>query len=190
RGAANVAVLLLAGGACVAAFAALTPLVPLPIALGLAIVAYTATTHGLVSSVFSLREGIPVLTVFRERFLVPTLLHVALGVAGGLATWALWSLHPLAVLALVPFAYLALAHVRLAARTEREALVHKRLDETTRALVGERDIERVAARVLETCGDFFQAGRTTLRVGERSWKRDFEGGASEASMEAPLVGPG
>jgi len=195
KGAANVAVLLLAGGACVSTFALLRLALPPLVAICLAIPAYTFTTHLLVSSVFSLRERVKVHVVFGERFWVPTLLHVALGVCGGLAVWALWNVHPLAVAALAPFAYLAREHVGLVARTEREALVQKRLSEMTRALVGEQDLDRAAERILETCGDVFHAGRTTLVIEsegrERRWSREFEGGASaEPPMAATLEGPG
>ncbi|MEA3201703.1 MAG: hypothetical protein QOE90_3131 [Thermoplasmata archaeon] len=195
RAAANVAVLALAGGACVSTYLFLQLVAPPLVAICGALVAYTFVTHVLVSSVFSLRERVAVHVVFGERFWIPTLLHVALGIAGGLATWALWNVHPVAVAALVPFAYLAREHVGLVARTEREALVHDRLSGMTRALVGEKDFERAATRILQTCGDVFQAGRTTLVVEqdgrERRWSLDFEGGASsEPPMAATLEGPG
>src|SRR6202022_2634314 len=129
---------------------------------------------------FSLRESTPVHVVFGERFWIPTLLHVTLGVAGGIATWALWEFHPLALAALPPFAYLAREHVGLVARTEREGVVHRRLDEMTRALVGERDLDAVANRVLDACGDIFHAGAATLVLRpegtEQRWNREFEGG--------------
>lgn len=180
RAGANVAVVTLAAGACVSAFAALSLiLVPIPAILG-AIVVYTFTTHLLVSSVFALREDTLVHVVFGERFWVPTLLHIALGTSGGLAIVALWSYHPAALSALVPFVWLAKEHVTLVSEREREEIVHKRLAANTRALVGERDLDRVAARVLDTCSELFQAGRASLVVNEagkeRRWSRDFEGG--------------
>ena len=195
RGAANVAVVALAGGACVSAYSLLLLVAPRVIAICGGVVVYTFATHLVVSGVFSLRESTKVGVVFGERFWVPTLLHVTLGIAGGIGTWALWSFHPAAVAALVPFAYLAREHVTLVARTEREGLVHQRLGEMTRALVGERELDRMAARVLKTCGDIFQAGRTTLVIEsgghEMRWSEDFEGGASpEGPMAATLTGPG
>lgn len=190
RAAGNVAFVALASAACAAAFVLLEPRLPRLLALIGAITVYTTTTHLLVSTVFALREDAPVLTVFGERFLVPTLLHITLGVSGGIAIIALWEFHPAALAALVPFVWLAKEHVGLVARGEREMLVHDRVADTMRALVGERDLDVVAARVLESCGELFQAGRAALVVRdadrELRWARDFEGGASE---ERPITAP-
>jgi PAS domain S-box-containing protein len=182
RSASNVAVLVLASAAGAVAYSAMRAAGILDtLAIPGALVLYTGTTHLLVSSVFALREGAPVSTVFGERFLVPTLLHVALGVSGGVAIVGLWRFHPLALLALLPFAYLGNRHLALVARTEREALVNRRLREVSLALAGERDVDSVASRVLRTCGELLRAGRAEIVLDEggreRRWSRDFEGGA-------------
>jgi predicted hydrocarbon binding protein len=194
RGISNVSIVTLSAGAAVLAHALLASLLPDPVAIAGAIVAYTLATHVLVSSIFALREGVSVRVVFLERFLLPSALHVALGIAGGVAILGLWSFHPAAVAALLPFAWLARQHVQLVGRAERESLVHKRLADTTRSLVGERDLDRVAERILAACGDLFQAGRAELVVSdagkERRWSREFEGGwnTSRRPLAARLAG--
>lgn len=190
RGASNVAVVTLAAATCVLVFTLLAPRVPFLFAASGAIVVYTLTTHLLVSSVFSLKEDTAVHVVFRERFWVPTLLHVTLGIAGGIAILGLWSYHPTAVFSLLPFVWLVREHVSLSSEREREALVHRRLAENTRALVGERSVENVASRILTSCGDLFQAGRASLVLNEegkeRRWSRDFEGGHRARPLAASL----
>lgn len=178
----NVSVLLIASGAAVLAFQlARDAGAPVAVAALAGIALYTPVNLLMVSGVFATREKARVLTVYRERFLFPTLLHFALGSAAGLALVALWSYHPAAVLAVIPFVYFARAHVSLVARTDRESVVHRRLAEVSQTLVGEPNEEVVARSVLETCGDIFHAGRVTLTLAApggrtRTWHRDGYGG--------------
>lgn len=183
----NVATMLLATSVAIGAYAAGGALgLPGLLCLAAALVLYTTTTLGLVAGVFARREGARTWAVFRERFVVPAALHVTLGLSLGLAVSALWSVHLLAVAALLPFAYLAREHVRLVARGEREVEVRRALAEVSHALVGEPEVDAVARRVMETCGRLFRAGRVTLALeGGPSWTRDFEDGPDPE--KGPLV---
>lgn len=194
RGGGNVAFVALSSGAGASAYLLLAPFLPKLVAISLAIVVYTLMTHLLVSSVFALRESTPALVVFGERFWIPSLLHVALGISGGIAIVALWTLHPLAIVVLSPFVILAKQHVELLGRREREDLTHRRLSEMTRSLAGERDVDALAERVVATSLEIFQAGRVTLVLlqegRERRWSRDFEGGhkTDVPPLAASIVG--
>lgn len=197
KGAFNVATVVLAGGAGAAAFGALVDLGLPPLAAAPpALVLYTGLTHLLVAGVFAFREGTPVHVVFGERFWVPTLLHLALGIAGGFALVGLWRFHPAAVLALAPFLWLAREHTRLRARAEREAQALKSLRDTTRALAGERDLARAARRIVDASGAIFQAGRVEMVLGdgvrEERFANDFEEGprAGARPLAAPLPATG
>ncbi|MFA5860183.1 MAG: 4-vinyl reductase [Candidatus Thermoplasmatota archaeon] len=199
RGSANVAVLAIATASAAAAFTGLQALHAHPaLAAALAISVYTVVNLTMVSAFFALRESTSAFIVYRERFLVPTVFHVAVGVSAGLAVVALWSYHPLAVLVLAPFAFFLREHVRLMARIDRESTVHKRIAEVTHALVGEPNVDRVAERVIETCGDIFHAGRVTLTLATtrdrpaRTWARDLEGGHDPhvAPLAVALAGAG
>lgn len=183
RGGFNVAVLLVSAGAAVAADAALLALrAPALVAALGGIAAYTATNLLLVANFFALRERADVFLVYKERFLVPTAFHFGLALCVGVPLVALWALHPLAVLSLAPLAWFAAQHMQLLARTDRESLVHKRLAEMDHELVGAPDVDAVAARVIDTCGDIFHAGHVTMTVAAddgrppRSWSRDYPGG--------------
>lgn len=194
RAGANVAFVALAGGAGATSYILLSLALPKVAAVALAIVVYTLTTHLLVSSVFALREGTPARVVFGERFVLPSILHITLGVSGGVAIVALWTLHPLAVLVLAPVVFLARQHVELLGRREREDVVHRKLSEMTLRLAGERDLDALAERVVTTSLEIFQAGRATLVLSqdgrERRWTRDFEGGhkTDEPPLAASIVG--
>lgn len=194
RAGANVAFVALSGAAAATSYVLLATVLPKLVAIPISIALYTLTTHLLVSSVFALRENTSALTVFGERFWIPTLLHVALGVSGGIAIVALWSLHPLAILVLAPFVVLAKQHVELLGRREREDAVHAKLSAMTQRLAGERDLDALAERVVSTSLEIFQAGRATLIVSvdgrERRWTKDFEGGhkATVPPLAASIVG--
>lgn len=197
RAASNVAVLVLASAAGAVSFSMMQGAgVPLFASLPLALVLYTGTTHLLVSSVFALREDAHVTTVFRERFLVPTALNLVLALSAGVAIVGLWMFHPLAPLALAPAVYLGREHIVMRARAEREERVNKRLREVSMALAGERDVDAVAQRVLETCGELLRAGRAEIVLNEhgreRRWTKDFEGGPHPATrpLAASLSGVG
>lgn len=196
RGAFNVSVLLIASGAAaLAAWAASALQAPTPLAALVGIAVYTPVNLLLVSGVFATREGSSIFTVFRERFAVPSLIHFGLGSSIGLTVVALWSYHPAAVLALGPVVYFARSHVQLIARTDRESVVHKRLAEVSHTLVGEPNVEVVANRVLETCGEIFHAGRVTLTISTptgkpRTWRRDDDAGFDPGRRPLAVTLPG
>jgi predicted hydrocarbon binding protein/PAS domain-containing protein len=159
------------------------------------LVAYTLFSNVLVAALFARLESRSVANVFRERFALATLWHVVLGLALGVAIVALWSFHPLATLIVLPLGAMAVSFMRLSARAEREVAAHRKLADMGAQLAGTRDIDAVAARVLDTCGDLFVAGRARLelaRTGEprRAWTRDYEGGAApgKAAIEASIRG--
>lgn len=193
----NVAVLLAAGLVGTGAFLGLRALgLPAPGAAALGVVAYTLATHGLVTVVFSLREGAGALHVFRERFLLPTLLHVGLGTSLGLAFVALYAYHPLAIAAMAPFAFLVREHLKLSGRADREVLVHRRLAESSRSLVGERNADAVAAVVFDACGSLLHPGHASLTLqrpdgAAQTWRREYEGGHDEegARIAEEVAGP-
>lgn len=192
KGAFNVATVTVAGALGVAVHLGLVASgLPLLLAAGIALIAYTTATHLLVAGVFARRGASSTLRVFRERFVVPTALHVGLGVALGLAVVGLWSFHPLATLALAPFAYFAREHMRLLANTDREVQARSLLARAALDLAGERSVEAAARRVLAACRELFAAGRVTLTVApdlqhaEATWAATYEDGPDFAKR--PLV---
>lgn len=184
RGTANAAVLVLATAAAVATFALGTRLGLAPVvAAALAIPAYTFATFMSVSAFFALKEGTNAFVVFRERFPIPLMFHVLVGVAGGLGVVALWAIHPLALAALVPLALLLRSHAKLMAKSDREAVVRAKLANVTRSVVGEADAEAVAKQIIGTCAEVFHAGRVAISLtseGSQSWSADFAGGFDSA----------
>lgn len=158
-------------------------------AIGLA--SYTIFSNVLVAALFADLERRPLVRIFRERFLLATLVHATLGITLGVVLVALWKFNPYATLLVVPLGGLALSVVRLSGRADREIVVHRRLAEMSTQLAGTRSLDAVAERVLHTCGDLFLPGRVVLAVrhdaAQRSWSRDYEGGADPAA--SPLVAP-
>lgn len=182
---------LTAAGTAVTFIVLLSAGVPPAVAALPAIGVYSLLSNLLVAGVFSVLERANPLKVFVERFGYITVGHAALGASLGIATFALWTLHPVALLALAPLAYFGNGYVHLSAQTDRELLVHRRLTDMTTELVGTKDVDVVADRVLAVSGDLFHAGRATIRLSDgRVWTRDFEGGPDLARrhLSAPLVG--
>lgn len=198
KGAFNVSTMLLATSVGIVAFSALTrglQLNPLA-ALVPALAAYTIATHWLVAGVFARREGTATLGVFWERFWVPSVVHVVLGVAMGIMVVSLWGFHPLAVAALVPFAYFAREHVKLLAQTDREVEVRRRLADIGHAMAAEPGVDAVAQRVVVACSELLGAGRVALTLHEGSgarpadeavWTHESEEGPE--LRKPPLVAP-
>lgn len=194
KGAFNVANLALSASLGVLAFLALRDLARLPalVAAVLSLVPYTITTHLLVSGVFARREGTGTLRVYRDRFRWRWIPNVAFGSAAAVAVLALWGLHPLAVLAIAPFALLAREYVRVEARAEREARTHKRLAEAARDLVGEPSAEAVAERVAAAAGELLRAGRVTIEMDDlaapASWQVEGGGRPGSEALAESIVG--
>ncbi|MHB8585330.1 MAG: sensor histidine kinase [Thermoplasmatota archaeon] len=147
---------------------------------------FALTSNILLSGIFAAIDGVGIFDVFRKRFLHLALAHAGLGISAGLVVLALWSLSPVAVVALVPFAYFARSYVTLSATADREILAHRELAEISFDLVGAANLDTLADRVLEACGNLFRAGSARLELefkdGERRvWSREFEGGVSHIS---------
>lgn len=193
KGAFNVSSMLLATSVGIGAFLALRAAGTSTLVSALvALAPYTVTTHWIVSGVYARRSGVTTWRVFSERFIVPSGLHVLLGAAVGITILALWSFHPLAVAAVLPFAYFAREHVALLARSDREVEARRRLADVAHDLAGEATEDVVAARVVACCAALFNAGRVTMTIHEddghdRVWTDDFEDGPD--TLRAPLVAP-
>ena len=190
----NVAAYTLAAALATFVHVALSLVLPNLAAAAAAIVVYTLTSTLTVSALFARLEGGRALRVFFDRFGRTAPVHASLGAAVIVIGVALWGLHPVALLAMVPFIVLGLGFVRVDARSQREVLVRSRLADMAAALgvhASERD---VVDRVLDTCGDLFLAGAATITLDRPGAaadvvRREFEGGAApgEAPLSAPLV---
>ena len=125
---------------------------------------FAISVNLLLSGVFSLMSRVSVVKVFRERFLVQGSATAVVGVSGGLILVALWTLHPLATMAALPFAYLVRRYWKLHAVADRELEVHRRLANVTHDLVGTSSVPSVADRVLSECEALLDPGRALLVV--------------------------
>jgi predicted hydrocarbon binding protein/PAS domain-containing protein len=191
----NVAAYSLAAALATGVHLALLTVAPPLVASAIAIVVYTLTSMLAVSALFARLEGGRTLRVFRSRFGRTAPVHASLGGAGVVVGVALWTIHPLALVAVVPFLVMGLGFIRVDARSQREVFVRARLADTSAALGVHASEAEVAQRVVDTCGDVFLAGEATLTLdgpgASRAWRREFEGGAAPgaAPLSAPLVAP-
>ena len=154
---------------------------------------YPFVANALLAGLFSRLEPDSALTIFRERLLHQLLLNTVLGSGLILSAYALWSLHPLALVGLAPFGLLANSFIDLHARAEREGRIRQRLEEVTLSLISPAHIDDAAETLLDCCGELFLAGEATLVLegegGGRTWTRTFEGGpVRPRAIEAPLIG--
>ncbi len=196
KGLFNVAHDVLAAAVAWGAFSLLRHLaVPPLVAAVPAVLAYVVASNLLLAGVFARLEGVRVWRVFLERLMPTTVLLFVVGVSGGLAVYALASVHPLAVVALTPFAYTIKRNTVLASRADREIDVHRRLATVSHELVGTSDLDAVADRVLAVSGPVLNASRAVIRLeadgpGDRarSWRREFEASVSSAALVVDLPG--
>jgi signal transduction histidine kinase len=155
---------------------------------------YPLLSNLLTAGVLSRLSGVGQVRVFADRFVAPGLLAGSVGAGGGVAVAALWSLHPLTLVALTPFVFLTYRYGILAAAADRELEVHKKLTEVTQGLVGVSDITVATRRILVACGDAFPSvGRAELLVeGEAPIVEDFEQGADPHAppLDEPVPGVG
>lgn len=184
----------LASAIAVGVFLALRALdVPEPLAAMPAAFLYPLVSTFLVAGVFARMEGARHSRVFMERFVEPSLVAGAVGAGGGIAIATLYSVHPLTLLSLGPFAFLTYRYGVLAAVADRELDVHKRLAEATHELVGAADLEQAARSILRACGDAFPtAGRAELVLDDRAISETFGEGAdpAAAAIEERVPGTG
>lgn len=155
---------------------------------------YPFVTSALLAGLFARLDEGSALKIFRDRLYHQHLLNTTLGTGLILCGYALWSLHPLALVGLAPFGLLASSFIELHARAEREGRIRQRLEEVTLSLISPARIDDVAEKLLECCGELFLAGEATLVLDGggspgRTWTRTFEGGpVRRRAIEAPLVG--
>lgn len=165
----NVAQYASAAGITTSAFLLLTLSgVPTILSAGLASLAFGTTANFLLAGVFSRLSGESVFRVYRERFLAQGLNSSLISIAGGLTIIALWHLHPLATLSIVPFAFLVRGYWRLNAAADRELGVHRQLANAMHDLVGTKSVPAVAERLVSECEHLLDAGRVefTIQIGE------------------------
>ncbi|GEM_PF-5889305 len=185
----------LASAAAAGAFLLVARLGTPPILAALpAALLYPLVSNFLTAGIFSRLSEEGHLRIFADRFVGPGLLAGAVGAGGGVAVAALWSLHPLTLLALMPFVFLTYRYGVLSAAADRELEVHKRLAEAAKELVGTSDVERASRRILSACGDVFPSvGRAELLLdGAPAIAEAFGPGANEraAPLDEPIPGVG
>lgn len=156
---------------------------------------YPLVANVLLAGLFGILERSSPIAIFREQLLHQLLLNTVLGTGIILSGYALWTLHPLALVGLAPFGLLASSFIDLHARAERESRIRQRLEEVTLSVISPAHIDDVAETLLDCCGELFLAGEATLVLdgeggrGGRTWTRTFEGGpVRPRAIEAPLIG--
>lgn len=161
-----------------------------------AVFAYAILSNVLIAELFARLEDAPWSRIYRERFFRATYLNASLGYALVIALYALWQMHPLALLAFAPILFLVMSFIDLNAKSEREVRVRRQLEQMTTQLVASDRVDAIADEILDRCGELFLAGQATLvlerKHGEppREWARTFEGGpaTTRPAIEAPLIG--
>ncbi|MEA3198840.1 MAG: two-component system, NtrC family, sensor kinase [Thermoplasmata archaeon] len=190
----NLAQNVLASGAAAGAFLLALRLGAPPILAALpAALLYPLVSNFLVAGIFHRLSGEGHVAIFARRFLAPGLLAGAVGVGGGVAVAALWSLHPATLLALMPFVFLTYRYGVLASVADRELEVHKRLTQVAKDLVGVSDVDEASRRVLRACGDAFPSvGRAeVLLEGQAPIVEEFAPGDPRAApLDEPVPGLG
>lgn len=153
-------------------------------------VLYSLVADSLVAELFAILEGVPVQRVYIERFAGSNALAIAAGIPAGLAFYALFELHPLAILAAVPILLLLLRTATLQASADRELIVRRRLGDEAHRLVGVQDEEMIARHVLKTALDLLDnAGRVRLTLADgRSWEEaTVRMTVAQTGMSAPIL---
>lgn len=170
----------LALGAGVLAFALIAPVATPVVGALAAVILYALGTNISVALVFARIEDGSAFDIFRDRCVGPTVFQSTLGGSGGLIFIALWSYHPLALLAFIPLAFLAREYARFRERAETVLLVHDRVERLRERLAAARDRESVADAALTTVGALVPAERARLMLlGEpgsdgRTWSKEFD----------------
>jgi signal transduction histidine kinase len=192
KGLFNVAQQVVAVAAGGALFAWLAALGTAPILAALAgTILYIAIADALTATLFGLIESVSPSTVWRERLAPTSALGVATGLPGGIVLFALHAMHPLALLAAFPIFAILVRASALAAASDVELVVRRRLAEDARHLIGIQDEELIAMHVLSTGRDLLDAGRVRLVMADgREWEQrgDDAAGSDEPSASSPLVG--
>lgn len=193
----NVAAYTLAAALASGAFAALV------LAVGFAEVAsavvavavYVLANIAVAAGLYARLEGRAAAAVLVQRFAAPALMQLGIGACMGVLLFVLWLESPLLLLLGVPFGPLLSRHVRLVSATDHATELYRRLARVAGDLARDERPERAADVLLIACGDVLPSGRASLTLrtadGERTWTREFEGGAAPDArpIEAPLRAP-
>lgn len=145
---------------------------PVPAAL-LATAVFTLLTNLMVCAVMARLEGTSMLRVFRERLALPAFFQAGVGCAAGVVLLALWDFHPWALLAAVPFAFLAREYAAYRVRSEHVVRAHEGIVRLNGTLQRARTDEDVAEAVLSAMGELLPVASATLVLNGRSWTRAY-----------------
>jgi signal transduction histidine kinase len=159
------------------------------VAAMLAVGGYTVVANFLLAGVFALLENASLPRVFAERLGWATAASAIIGPAGGIMILALASFSPLAIIALLPFAYIMWRFGILSAEAEKELQVHRELAAAIHDTVGTKSVRSAAERVLDACGKLLDVSRVTLALSDgNAWSRDFEPRPGDFYMGQALSG--
>ncbi|HWH08462.1 MAG TPA: ATP-binding protein, partial [Candidatus Thermoplasmatota archaeon] len=191
----NVAQYVLGASLAVGAFAGLRALgvaplwaaVPAPFVFALTSQASTAT-------LFALLEKASPLRTFRARFLHWTVITSVVGLSLGLGSYALWRLHPVLIVAILPVFLLLTRFGRLTEWAEEEVRVHSALAEATTRVAATGDFDAITQAILERSGVIFGAGEVRLTLAVRpgppqTWAWKHEQGASAHGIRVVVPMP-
>ncbi|HUR67685.1 MAG TPA: ATP-binding protein [Candidatus Thermoplasmatota archaeon] len=167
-----------------------------PWSAALAPVVFSGLTALQVSLLFARLERVSTLRVFTQRFGAFVAVAGTLGASLGLVVYALWSVHPAAVLAAVPvFAYLR-RFGRLSEWADDELTTHRLVASVSAEVAGRADLDAVSESILGTCHELFQCGQASLTLAQepgaqpRVWERRFGESAGYGGVSAEILGAG
>lgn len=153
---------------------------------------YSLLHESLLALLFSILERASPWAIYRTRFLMPNLLAIAYGITGALVVYALFSVHPLAVIAAAPLLLILHRYAAFEARADREIGLYRELALQGQALVGVERKDVIAERVLATCLDCLGASKVVLRLENGlTWQRVHETGPPPGAthyLSTPVLG--
>ena len=191
----NVSQYTFAALAAVAAAATLRAMgVPSPWYAAAAPIVFSPLTTLLVSLVFSRLEDEPVMRVFARRFGAFVLVGVSVGVSLGIVIWALYLLHPVAVLAAVPIFLYLRRFGRLSEWADDELTTHRLVASVGAEVAGREDLDEVADRILRACEKLIDCGEASLTLtaegdAPRVWRRSCAPALGYGGVAAEIAGP-
>lgn len=187
----NVAQLTFAGAlAALVMLALVAGGLPLLLAATAGAASYSVATESTISLLFARLEGASAWRVYRERLALGHAYSLSMGLGLGLCALALWRVHPVALVALVPVVLALTRYARLQTLADREGALHERLASEQAALIGCRDHATIARHVLAAATDVLDAGRVRLVIGDASWTHEAHAprGETAPSLAQPVIG--
>lgn len=186
----NVATHVVGTFAAVAVFVPASAWMPPVLAALLATAVFTLLTNLMVSEVMARLEAMPMLRVFRERLALPSFFQAGVGTAAGVVLLALWDFHAWALLAMLPFAFLAREYAAYRVRSEHVVRAHEGIVRLSGTLQRARTDADVADAVLATMGELLPVASATVVLSGRSWTRAYGGAADGVEpIDSVLVTP-